>query len=149
MRLPPQSDSGIARRTRRLQELISKLATQLGIDELIARKAAGMILSLLQKVGDDATISELFEKVPGAAELAELESGPVDAAGGLMGMLGGLMGGNTGDVMATFSALQSEGLSNDQIKSLGTGLLSHARECAGDELVDRTIEGVPGFQQYL
>ena len=149
MRFAPQAGSNAFIGVRDLQELVSRLSIQFGIEEKIIRKAAGMILSLLQKVGDRDAVAELFDKVPDAYELAARESETANSSIGLLGVLGDLAGGSTGEIMSTFSALQSEGLSIDQIKTLGTGLLDHARDSAGDELVDRVIEGVPGIKQYL
>jgi hypothetical protein len=132
-----------------MRAVISKLAVEVGINEQIAEKAAGMILSLLQRNDSSEAVENLLAKLPGAADLAANHSEPAPSGGGLAGMLGGLMGGSTGDALATVSALQSDGLTTDQIKQFGGGLLTYARETVGDNLVDEAVSNIPGLSQYL
>jgi len=133
-----------------MEQLISQLAGQFGIDEALAQKAVGMVLSLLQNQGDSGAVTELFEKLPGAGELAEqFSGGDTGGGGGLGGMLGGLMGGGTGEAMKLVGALQSDGLSMDQIKGIGTGLLEHAKQEGGEDLVRRAAGGIPGISDYI
>ena len=53
-----------------MEQLIANLAQQFGIDEALAQKAVGLVLSLLQNQGDGSAVSELFDKLPGASDLA-------------------------------------------------------------------------------
>ncbi|MCP5082162.1 MAG: DUF2267 domain-containing protein [Alphaproteobacteria bacterium] len=131
-----------------MEQLISQLASQFGIDEALAHKAVGMVLSLLQNQGDSGAVSELFEKLPGAGDLAAEYAGG-GGGGGLGGMLGGLMGGGAGEAMKLVGSLQSDGLSMDQIKGIGTGLLDHAKQEGGEDLVRRAVEGIPGVSDYI
>lgn len=131
-----------------MEQLISQLASQFGIDEALAHKAVGMVLSLLQNQGDSSAVSELFEKLPGAGDLAA-QYADGGGGGGLGGMLGGLMGGGAGEAMKLVGALQSDGLSMDQIKGIGTGLLEHAKQEGGEDLVRRAVEGIPGVSDYI
>ncbi len=132
-----------------MEQLISQLASQFGIDEALAQKAVGMVLSLLQNQGDSGAVTELFEKLPGAGELAAQYADGGGGGGGLGGMLGGLMGGGTGEAMKLVGALQSDGLSMDQIKGIGTGLLEHATQEAGEDVVRRSVAGIPGVSDYI
>ncbi len=131
-----------------MEQLISQLASQFGIDEALAHKAVGMVLSLLQDQGDSGAVSELFAKLPGAGELAEQYAGG-GGGGGLGGMLGGLMGGGAGEAMKLVGTLQADGLSMDQIKGIGTGLLEHAKQEGGEDLVRRAVQGIPGVSDYI
>ncbi len=132
-----------------MEQLISQLASQFGIDEALAHKAVGMVLSLLQNQGDSGAVSELFEKLPGAGDLAAEYAGGSSGGGGLGGLLGGLMGGGAGEAMKLVGSLQSEGLSMDQIKGIGGGLLEHAKQEGGEDLVRRAVEGIPGVSDYI
>ena len=132
-----------------MEQLISQLASQFGIDEALAHKAVGMVLSLLQNQGDSGAVSELFAKLPGAGELAEQYAGGGGGGGGLGGMLGGLMGGGAGEAMKLVGTLQADGLSMDQIKGIGTGLLEHAKQEGGEDLVRRAVQGIPGVSDYI
>ncbi|MEM7430243.1 MAG: DUF2780 domain-containing protein [Pseudomonadota bacterium] len=131
-----------------MEQIISQLAAQIGIDEALAQKAVGMVLALLEKQGDGNAVSQLFDSLPGAADLAgaHADSG---GGGGMAGMLGGLMGGGTGDAMKLVGSLQSEGMSMDQIKELGSGLLAHAKESAGEDVVRQAVANIPGVSDYL
>ena len=131
-----------------MEQLISQLASQFGIDEALAHKAVGMVLSLLQNQGDAGAVSELFEKLPGAGDLAA-QYADGGSGGGIGGMLGGLMGGGAGEAMKLVGALQSDGLSMDQIKGIGGGLLEHAKQEGGEDLVRRAVEGIPGVSDYI
>lgn len=132
-----------------MEQLISQLASRFGIDEALAHKAVGMLLSLLQKQGDGAAVSELFEKLPGAGDLATQYADGGGGGGGIGGMLGGLMGGGAGEAMKLVGSLQSDGLSMDQIKGIGGGLLEHAKQEAGEDLVRRAVDGIPGVSDYI
>ena len=131
-----------------MDQIILQLAAKFGIDEALAQKAVGMILNLLQSQGDGNAVAELFDKLPGASELAA-QGGGEQSGGGLSGMLGGLMSGGTGEAMKLVGALQSEGLSMDQIKGLGSGLLDHAKAEAGEDLVRQAVSNIPGVSDYL
>lgn len=132
-----------------MEQLISQLASQFGIDEALAHKAVGMVLSLLQNQGDSGAVGELFEKLPGAGDLAAQYADGAGGGGGLGGMLGGLMGGGAGEAMKLVGALQSDGLSMDQIKGIGAGLLGHAKQEGGEDLVRHAVEGIPGVSDYI
>ena len=131
-----------------MEQLISQLAAQIGIDEALAQKAVGMVLALLEKQGDGDAVSQLFEKLPGAGDLAA-EFADSGDGGGMAGMLGGLMGGGAGDVMKVVGSLQGEGMSMDQIQDLGSGLLNHAKSEAGEDLVRQAVANIPGISDYL
>lgn len=131
-----------------MEQIISQLAAQIGIDEALAQKAVGMVLALLEKQGEGSAVSQLFEAMPGAADLAS-EHADSGGGGGIAGMLGGLMGGGAGDAMQLVGALQGEGMSMDQIKELGSGLLAHAKENAGEDVVRQAVANIPGVSDYL
>ncbi len=131
-----------------MDQVISALAAKFSIDEALVQKAVGMVLGLLQKQGDGTTMTELFDKMPGASDLAD-QFGDSGGGGGMAGMLGGLMGGGTGDAMKLLGSLQSEGLSMDQIKGIGTGLLEHAKAEGGEDLVRQAVSNIPDISDYL
>ncbi len=131
-----------------MNHVISALAVKLTIDKSLVRKAVGMVLALLRKQGDKIAVDELFEKLPGASDLAE-QYADSNRAGSIGGMLGGLMGGGAGEAMKLVGALQSEGLSTGQIKAIVAGLLDHAKAEAGEELVRRAVNAIPGVSDHI
>jgi len=135
-----------------MQDLIISIAAKMGIDDALAEKAVSIVLSLVQSQGDDELVVQLFDKIPGAADLATsgtsaIENG--DGGGGLMGMLGGMLGGGAGDIMAAVAQLKSDGLDGDQIKEVGGEVLGYAKEKGGNDLVDQITSSIPGLEKFL
>ena len=127
-----------------MDELTQQVADKLGIGTDQAERAVGVLLSLVQTNADPEKADALFEKLPGAGELAT-QYGSVSSGGGLLGKLGGAIGGH----LAALSKLQAAGLDTDQMKALGRTVLDYARENAGDELVDDVAASIPGLGSYL
>ena len=95
-----------------MEELISRIVANAGVDEHTARAAVRIILTFLYQQGDSGKVAALAAKIPGAAEY--IESGDEDSAATLGG-LGGLMGGGT---MAVLGKLQALGLGMGQIQGV-------------------------------
>ena len=126
-----------------MQDLIERLVRTTGLPSGKAEEALGVVLSLIKTQGNGRKVDALFQKLPGAEELAGRHRG---ASGGLLGKLGGgLMGGP----LVAVSKLQALGLSMTQIKELGSEVLSYAKEKAGDQLVKEAAGSIPGLAGYL
>lgn len=131
-----------------MQELIGRIAAATGLPEDRAAKALGIVLNLIQTQGNQNKVRDLFDKLPGAAELAREQGG--DGAGwGGGGLLGMLAGGMMGGPLAAISKLTAAGLSTDQIKTLGTTTLDYAKEKAGAPLVKDVAGSIPGLSGYV
>ena len=129
-----------------MQDLIDRIVEKTGLAPELAEKATGIMLSLVKTQGDKAKVTQLFDAIPGAGELAQLHGGDGARGGGLLGMLGG---GMMGGPLAAVSKLQASGLSMDQIKILGKETLGYAKEKAGDDLVKDVASSIPGISGYL
>ena len=129
-----------------MQDLIDRIVEKTGLAPDIAEKATGIMLSLVKTQGDKAKVTQLFDAIPGAGELAQLHGGDGARGGGLLGMLGG---GMMGGPLAAVSKLQATGLSMDQIKVLGKETLGYAKEKAGEDLVKDVANSIPGISGYL
>lgn len=126
-----------------MQELISRIAAETGLDAGTAMQAVGQILLYIKTEGTDPAVETMIDATPGANE-AIVEAGNADAdAGGLGGMFGG-----GGGIMALGSRLMSLGLDMDGIQAVARELVAHARRAAGDETVDRVIQTTPGLSQF-
>jgi hypothetical protein len=129
-----------------MQDLIEQIAAATGLPSDTARKALGIVFSLISRQGNQAKVEELFAKLPGAADLACEHGGDGAARGGLLGMLaGGMMGGP----LAAISKLTAAGLTMDQIKQLGSMTLDYAKARAGAELVREVAGSIPGLSGYV
>jgi hypothetical protein len=126
-----------------MQELVARIAQATGLDRERAERGLAIVLALIKSHGDAKKVTALFEKMPGAEELAE---GQAAAKSGLIGRLGG---GLMGAPLAAVSQLQAAGFSMAQIKVLGSEVLTYAREKAGDRLVREAAGSIPGLAGYL
>jgi len=128
-----------------MEELISRITSNVGIDEETARRAVSIILSFLKREGDSEKVAELAQRIPGAeAYVDEADSG--GGGGGLLGGLGGLMGGG---VMAALGQLQGIGLGMGDIQAVTHETIGFAREKAGDDIVSDIVASIPGLSQFV
>ncbi len=128
-----------------MQELISRLVANVGIDAGLAEKAVGIILGFLQKEGPPAEVSEMIAKLPGAESLIAEHAG--QGGGGMLGGLMGMMGG--GGVMALGQQLMGAGLSMGQMGDVGKELFAYGREKAGEDTMGAIVGAIPGLGQFV
>jgi hypothetical protein len=128
-----------------MQELIDRLVANLGIDQGLAEKSLGIILGFLQKEGPAAEVGQMFEAMPGAADLVEQHAG--GGGGGMLGGLMGMMGG--GGIMGLGQQLMGAGLSMGQMGDLGKELFAFGREKAGEDAMGAIVGHIPGLGQFV
>lgn len=131
-----------------MQDLIDRIMAATGLPQEKVTKALGIMLNLIQTQGNQNKVAELFDKIPGAAELARAQGGDGAGRGG-GGLLGMLAGGMMGGPLAAVSKLTAAGLSMDQIKVLGSATLDYAKEKAGPQLVKEVAGSIPGLSGYV
>src|SRR6218665_3967895 len=91
-----------------MNELVSRVAENVGIAPDIAEKAIGMMLGFLQREADDGAVARMIEAIPGATELVAQYNGAGSGGGGLLGGLMSAIGG--GGVMGLGQQPMREGL---------------------------------------
>jgi hypothetical protein len=123
-----------------MDELISRLVANVGIDRDAAEKAVGIMFEFLRKEGPADKVQALLDRLPGAEELMEAQEG-VDAGGGGMFALGGIMGAGT--------KMMAAGLSMGQVQGVARETLAFAREKAGEDTVGEIVGAVPGLSQFV
>jgi hypothetical protein len=123
-----------------MDELISRLVANVGVDRDAAEKALAIMFEFLRKEGPPDKVQALLEKLPGAIELMESQEG-VDASGGGMFALGGIMGAGT--------KMMAAGLSMGQVQGVARETLAFAREKAGEDAVGEIVGAVPGLSQFV
>ena len=122
-----------------MEELFTQIVKTVGIDDDLARKAVGVILTFLYHQGDHDKVVALVERMPGA----EGYINPDDAdSSATLGGLGGLMGGGA---MAVLGELQTLGLGMGQIQGVTQETVDFARKHAGDEIVNEIVASIPGL----
>lgn len=158
-----------------MQEIIEKIAAQVGIDTATAQKATSMIADFIIKSAPTEYVEMIKQYVPGFDALAAEGAAHTEAAaavddassagGGLMGAFGGLMGGGgiagalgnlmggseggLGGALALVGNLQKDGLDLGQIQGLAGGLITQLKAVAGDDVVDKLVAEIPGVGRFL
>ena len=130
-----------------MNELVTRVAENVGIEPATAEKAVGMILGFLQREAADGPVARMIEAIPGASELIAQYNGEGSGGGGLLGGLMAAIGG--GGVMALGQQLMSQGLGMGEITSLAKETIAFAKEKAGDDVVDEVVASVPGLSQFV
>jgi hypothetical protein len=120
-----------------MEDLITRIATDAGIEPGIAKKSVGMILAFLRKEGPKDEVDALFAAVPGSADAAAGEDG---------GALAGAMGGG---LMGLAGQLTGLGLGMGEMQTIGQQVFAYVREKAGDERVGQIVLAIPGLAQFL
>ena len=114
-----------------MDELVSQIATNLGIDPGVARKAAIIILKFLAKEAPADKVQALVDAIPGAKEA--MAAGPAVSGGGIMGIFGDLTGA---------------GLGMGEIQGLAKEFLGYARAKVGAQTVNSVVGSIPGLSQF-
>lgn len=135
-----------------LDQIIKSISEQLGTSEEVVRKSLRVILQFAQKQVAGTEYEKFIDKIPGASVLLS-EPSPADGAsnslGGLLGGLGSMLGGQTGEAAKAFAGLQAAGLPTAQIGPFLRAFIEKAKEVAGPETVEEILKKVPVLQGFL
>lgn len=133
-----------------IDELVQRSAQATGLSAEQSRLGLSAALSLIQKHGDPAKVSDLFAKVPGASDLAE-EGGAMTAqkSGGLLGGLmrgaGGASGAAMSDAMAIGQKLAKQGVTTSDMQNILPVAMDFVREKTGGDLLREVLTTIPGL----
>ena len=116
-----------------MDELVSRIASHVGVDESVARREVEIILGFLKDAGPEDDVATLLDEMPGGREAAEAGSG----AAGFMGAMG------------AFNALTKAGLGMGEVQGVVKEVVGFAKEKAGAERVDAVIAAIPGLSQFV
>ncbi len=129
----------------KIQQVIDNIANAAGIDPAAAERAAGTILSVIQGELDPATSEALFQKLPGASELADQNAVSPDGGGLLGSLASSVFGARAGLLAAGFNQLESSGLTMAQIETAASGVLAYVKANAGGDLAKKVAEALPSL----
>lgn len=136
-----------------IQSFIDQIAAKANVSPEAAETAVGTILFVIQKEGNTAKVGQLFEQLPGAAELAQKHAVEAGSGGGVLGTLGGLadkvVGGDAGILIAALAQIEATNLTMPQIKNIGTALLAYLKENSNSELVTQIVEAIPSLRDQF
>ena len=145
-----------------MDALVTRIATKVGISEELAAEAVGMMLSYVQRTGDDGAVAAMLRQMPGATEMiarfggAEIET-PAPNSGGGGGLLGSVLGAVSsltggdrgGGLMAIGQHLMAQGMEMGQVKQVAEEVFAFAEETVGPEAVERVKKSLPGIGAFL
>ncbi len=120
-----------------MDELVGRIAANVGISRPVAEKAVGIILEFLAREGPPDTVREFTERLPGSEPAIEAAR----SEGGAFGGMGGIMGVGT--------RLMGVGLSMPEIQGVTREIIGYAREQVGDEAVERFLDAIPALRQII
>ncbi len=129
-----------------MNELVNRIATNVGIDADVAEKAVGMMLGFLQREAADGPVAKMIEAIPGAVDLVARYNGEGEGKGLLGGLMSAIGGGG---IMGLGQQLMALGLGMGEITSLSKETIAAAREYAGSDVVDEVVASVPGLSQFV
>jgi len=135
-----------------IESFVDEIAQRSKIDPLAAETAVGTILSVIQQEGNPSKVAQLFSALPGAADLAQKHPVVAGSGGGVGGALSGLagkfIGADAGVVVAALAQIEQTGLSLQQIKNVGSGLISYLED-ANSTLAKEILDKVPSLREHL
>ncbi len=134
-----------------IQNFVDTIAAKANVDPAAAETAVGTILSAIQQEGDAAKVTQLFNHLPGAADLAQKHPvivGSGGVGGALSGLAGKFMGSDAGIIVAALAQIQQTNLSLQQIQNIGTALLSYIEE-SNPTLAKEIFDAVPSLQKHF
>jgi hypothetical protein len=134
-------ETSAPRSSNAMEELISRICSESGVDAATAEKAASAILGFIRREGPPAAVDRLFAAVPGAdaAAPASQRAAPQDASPGLFGS----------GLMALAGQLSGLGLDIAGMQAIGGAIFGHLKDEAGDDAVREVATGIPGLSQFV
>jgi hypothetical protein len=120
-----------------MDELIGQLAVKAGIEEAVAEKTIGIILSFLRNEGPADKVQVLIDRIPGA----EVAIAASTSGGGLSRLMGG-------GLMALGTKLMALGLGMSEIQNIARELFRFGRDKIGADQMGEIIAGTPGLSQF-
>jgi len=121
-----------------MEELVKRIADNVGVDTAVATRAIGIMLNFLQKDGPSDKVKALIDNMPGSE--AAIAAAEAEGSGGMFGM---------GGVMGVGSKLMGLGLGMGQVQGVAREVIGYAREKVGDDTVNEIVGAIPGLSQFV
>jgi hypothetical protein len=135
-----------------IEDFVDDIAKRSNIDPTAAETAVGTILSVIQQEGNTSKVAQLFDHLPGAAELAQkhpvVPGSGAGIGGTLSGLAGKVIGADAGVMVAAFNQIEQTGLSMQQVKNIGAGLLSYLED-VNPALAKEIFDKIPSLRGHL
>jgi len=131
-----------------IQQVIDTIATKTGLDPAAAERAAGTILSVIQQEVDPKVAASLFDKLPGAADLAAANAVSASSGGFLGSIATRVLGNKAGVLAAGLTQLEASGLTLAQIEAAAASILASVKASAGGDTAKQVAAALPGLVKH-
>jgi len=135
-----------------IESFVDDVARRSNIDPAAAETAVGTILSVIQQEANSSKVAQLFGHLPGAADLAQkhaVVAGSGSGMGGALSSLAGkVIGADAGIMVAAIAQIEQTGLSMEQIKNIGGGVLSYIKD-ADPALAKEIGDTIPSLRDHF
>src|SRR6478752_175704 len=135
-----------------IDSFVDDVAKRSNIDPAAAETAVGTILSVIQQEANPSSVTQVFDHLQGAADLAQkhaVVAGSGTGMGGALSSLAGkVIGADAGVMVAAVAQIEQTGLTLEQIKNIGGGLLSYIKD-VDPALAKEIGDTVPGLREHL
>src|SRR6476620_5395338 len=129
---------------------VDDVARRSNIDPAAAETAVGTILSVIQQEANPSTVTQVFDHLPGAADLAQkhvvVAGSGIGMGGALSSLAGKVIGADAGVMVAAVAQIEQTGLTLEQIKNIG--LLPYIKD-VDPALAKEIGDTVPGLREHL
>jgi hypothetical protein len=144
-----------------VQDFIKLAVATLGATEQTVRAATAGFLYLVSRTAPAADVQQFLSRLPGAAELLNLvrpsqpapppppPSGVAAALTDLVTNAVAAIQGTVGSGMALMRLFGELGLEPQKARQFAKLFVDFARTQAGDDLVDRIVDAIPGARSIL
>ena len=119
-----------------MDELTARLATKAGIDDAVAERAIGIVLSFLCSEGPSDKVQALIAQIPGAEDAIAASNN---------GVLINLMGGG---VVAVGTRLMGLGPRMGEIQNVAREFFRSGRDKIGADQMGEITAGTPRLSQF-
>ena len=131
-----------------IQQVVDAIATKAGLDSTASERAVGTILSVIQQEVDPQTATSLFEKLPGAAELATANAVSASSGGFLSSIATSVLGAKAGVLAAGLTQLEASGLTLAQIEGVAASVLAYVKANASGDIAGKVAAALPGLIKH-
>ncbi|MBA4791085.1 MAG: DUF2267 domain-containing protein [Pseudomonadota bacterium] len=124
-----------------MEELIDRLQRKVGISREAAHRAVEVVTEFISREAPADTVAELAAAIPGLGDL----TGPLPSETTVLA--GTRHFGGMARLMVVADKMMAAGLTMQQVQDATHEVMDFARERAGEDLVNRIVQAIPGLRQ--
>jgi hypothetical protein len=133
-----------------MKDVIDAIADKSGIERTKAEMIVGLILGFIKREGPPGPVSKLFAAFPEADTIvaqASQQTVPPTGLGSLIGGLGSMLGGKTGDALTLAGQLTATGVPIGKIEVAAQELFSRLKDEVGPAVISQILGSLPALSK--